>query len=157
MIERTVDFSGSRELERARRFEHATLARIFDRHYDAVHGFIFALLTDGVAAEELASLVFQRLLDSLDEITGRGAGLDGWLYVTAFRLAADRRRAARPKGPADALWSLPPDEREVLALRLLAGLESGRVAAATGRPQGAVLSAQMRALKRLSGEAGKTS
>src|SRR5438067_11598894 len=112
MIERTVDFSGSRELERARRFEHATLARIFDRHYDAVHGFIFALLTDGVAAEELSSLVFQRLLDSLDEITGRGVGLEGWLYVTACVLAAACRGSGRPMGAADAPWSLPPDDGE---------------------------------------------
>ena len=152
MIERNADFSGSRELERARRYEHVTLARIFDRHYDAVHGFIFALLGDGVAAEELASLVFQRLLDGLEEITGRGAGLEGWLYVTAFALAATRRRASRPKGPADALWSLPADEREVLALRLIAGLDTERVAAATGRPSGAVLAAQLRGLRWLAGQ-----
>ena len=153
MIERTVDSAGSRELERLRTYEHAALARVFDRHYDAVHGFIFALLGDAVAAEELASLVFQRLLDSLEEITGRGAGLEGWLFVTAYALATTRRRAVRPKGIPDALWSLPADEREVLALRLVAGLDSERVAAATGRPPGSVLNAQLRALRRMTGKA----
>jgi DNA-directed RNA polymerase specialized sigma24 family protein len=152
VIERRVDYSSARELERVRKYEHAALARLFDRYYDSVHGFIFALLGDAVAAEELASLVFQRLLDSLVEITGRGAGLEGWLYTTAFRLAAGRRRATRPKGPADALWSLPADEREIIALRLLGGLDAERVAAATGRPRASVVSAQLRALRRLAGQ-----
>src|SRR5438477_8160822 len=102
MAAERVEVSGSRELDRARRYEHTTLARMFDRHYDAVHGFIFALLGDAVAAEEKASLVFQRLLDALPEITGRGAGVEGWLFVNAFRLADASRRRARPEAQAQA-------------------------------------------------------
>jgi DNA-directed RNA polymerase specialized sigma24 family protein len=149
MVAERVEVSGSRELERARRYQHGALARIFDRHYDAVHGFIFALLGDRVAAEEIASLVFQRLLDALGEITGRGAGLEGWLYTSAFRLAAERRGRVRPAAAALALWNLPPHEREVLALRILAGLDVERIAAATGRAPGDVLGVQASGLRRL--------
>jgi DNA-directed RNA polymerase specialized sigma24 family protein len=147
-IER-MEISGPRELERAQRYEHAALARIFDRHYDGVHAFIFALLGDTVIAEEVASLVFQRLLDALEEITGHGAGLEGWLYWTAYGLAVERRRRAQPEGVARALWELPPDEREVLALRLLAGLDVERVGAATGRSPAVVTGLQARGLRHL--------
>src|SRR5438309_7783189 len=112
MLSERADMPSSRDLERARRYEHATLARLFDRNYDALHGFIFALLGDPVAAEELASLVFQRLLDTLDEIGGQGAGVEGWLYTTALALAEQRKREARPQGLAAALWELPSQERE---------------------------------------------
>jgi DNA-directed RNA polymerase specialized sigma24 family protein len=149
MVAERVEVSGSRELDRARRYEHSALARIFDRHYDPVHGFIFALLGDAVAAEEIASLVFQRLLEALDGITGRGAGLEGWLYATAFALAGDRRRQARPDVAAQALWGLPPAEREVLALRVLAGLDAERIASATGRSAADVLAAEASGLRRL--------
>jgi len=150
MVSERADIASSRDLERARRYEHATLARLFDRNYDGLHGFIFALLGDAVAAEELASLIFQRLLDTLEEITGQGAGVEGWLYTTALALAAQRRREARPQGLAATLWELPNQEREVLALRLLAGLDTDRIASATGMDPGGVLSAQARGLRRLS-------
>ena len=152
MVSERAEVASSRDLERARRYEHATLARLFDRHYDAVHGFIFALLGEPVAAEEMASLVFQRLLDAFDEITGRGAGVEGWLYTTALALAGQRRREARPQGLAARLWGLPHRERQVLALRLLAGLDVERIGAATGLEPNAVLNTQARALKRLSAQ-----
>jgi DNA-directed RNA polymerase specialized sigma24 family protein len=153
MVSERAEAASSRDLERARRYEHATLARLFDRHYDSLHGFIFALLGDGVAAEELTSLCFQRLLDALDQISGQGAGIEGWLYTTALTLAGQRRRQARPQGLAGALWELPAQEREVLALRLLAGLDADRIGAATGLSPGAMLSAQARGLKRINARA----
>jgi len=150
MVSERAEVASSRDLERARRYEHVTLARLFDRHYDAVHGFIFALLSDTVAAEEIASLVFQRLLDALGTIGGRGAGIEGWIFATALDLAGQRKRPSRPQSLAGALWGLPAREREVLALRLLAGLDLDRVGSATGLEAGAVLATQARALKRLS-------
>src|SRR5438874_11045412 len=150
MVAELADIATSRELERAKRFEHASVVRIFDRHYDAVHGFIFALTSDAATAEELASLVFLRLLDALEGITGQGAGLEGWLYTTALALVQGRRRRPLPQRAAG-LLELPADEREALALRLLAGLDVERIAAATGRTPGAVLATQARALRRLAG------
>jgi DNA-directed RNA polymerase specialized sigma24 family protein len=152
MLSERAEVASSRDLERARHYEHATLARLFDTHYDPLHGFIFALLGDSVAAEEVASLVFQRLLDALGTITGQGAGVEGWLYTTALALAGQRRRHSRPQGLAGALWELPAHEREVLALRLLARLDVDRVAAATGVAPDAVVSTQASALKRLSAQ-----
>jgi DNA-directed RNA polymerase specialized sigma24 family protein len=94
--------------------------------------------------------VFQRLLDSLQTISGEGAGIEGWLYTTALTLAAQRQRQSRPQGLAAALWELPAQEREVLALRLLARLDVSRIASATGVDADTVLSAQSRGLRRLS-------
>lgn len=152
MVSERAEVASSRDLERARRYEHATLARLFDRHYDEVHGFIFALLGDVVAAEEVASLVFQRLLDAIPTFSGQGAGIEAWLYTTALTAAGQRRRQSRPQGLAAALWDLPAPERDVVALRLLAGLDTDRIAAATGQSGDAVLAAQSRGLKRLSAD-----
>jgi DNA-directed RNA polymerase specialized sigma24 family protein len=152
MVSERAEVESSRDLERARRYEHATLARLFDRHYDSVHGFIFALVGDPVAAEEIASLVFQRLLGAFETITGQGAGVEGWLFTTALSLAGERKRRSRPQGLTAALWELPTKEREVVALRLLARLDIDRIAAATGLDIEAVLNTQSRALKRMSAQ-----
>jgi DNA-directed RNA polymerase specialized sigma24 family protein len=105
-----------------------------------------------VAAEEIASLVFQRLLDAFETITGQGAGVEGWLFTTALTLAGERRRLSRPQGLASALWELPAREREVVALRLLARLDIDRIAAATGLDVDAVITTQSRGLKRMSAQ-----
>jgi len=129
----------------------------------------------GDACEDVASDVWLESAGRLHRFRGDEAAFRGWLFTRARRRALDHhRRAAReplavadlpePRDPArggeveraqalDAaialLRSLPVDQREVVLLRDLAGLDVEQVAAMTGKRPGTVRVLHHRGLKRL--------
>ncbi len=80
------------DLESLRRLEPQEISAVFDRYYPEVFRFVHYRLTDEPAAEDIASEVFVRLLESLK--TGRGphTNLKAWLLQTAFHLTTDYLR-----------------------------------------------------------------
>jgi RNA polymerase sigma-70 factor (ECF subfamily) len=107
------------------------------------------------------------------QVPGSG-GFDGWLFGICRHVVLDAQRAAGRRGygpppetvshvdPAEGLVSaeeadavrrafalLSDDDRELLELRVVAGLSAEETAAALGRRAGAVRMAQSRALSRL--------
>ncbi|HEX6488490.1 MAG TPA: DUF5667 domain-containing protein [Candidatus Dormibacteraeota bacterium] len=160
-----------RLLDAARQFDPAALGHIFDESFETIHGLLVGLLGDRPAAEEAALATYERVLDRLSAERGRRAGLNGWLAHTACREAMRRRpvglsaavqpgmgpRPYDPRRVRGALWSLPADQREVVTLRALAGMDSAHVAAASGRSVGLVLSLQQRALRTLAGDQRRSS
>jgi RNA polymerase sigma factor (sigma-70 family) len=123
--------------------------------------------------------VFVEVVRSLHRFEGDEAGFRSWVFTIAHRRLIDARRAStrRPVelAPAEDLEpALPPtddepflleragtaevlallgrlgdDQREVLVLRLVAGLTTGEVAAVTGRSTEAVKGLAKRGLARL--------
>jgi RNA polymerase sigma-70 factor (ECF subfamily) len=130
-------------------------------------------------AEDLASEVWLDVAAALERFQGDEASFRRWFFTIARRRLLDwRRRRDRRRtdlvppsalvgleGPQDPerdaleaistrealarIAALPPDEAEVIALRVLAGLDANDVSAITGRSPGAVRVMQHRALKRL--------
>lgn len=130
-------------------------------------------------AEDIASEVWLAVAGGLGRFEGDEAAFRRWLYTIARRRVIDaRRREARrrtvtvtndrlahggsaPDSESEALgaistrealaWvaSLPPDQAEVLLLRIVAGLTPAEVAALTGKRPGTVRVLQHRALERL--------
>lgn len=155
--------SGAERLEdAARRFDPEALRRLFDQSFTSVHGMLVALLGDRTVAEEVAHKTYVRGLDHLRSDRGQRRGLHSWLARSAILEAARHEPAldapagigARPYDPRrvrTSFWRRPPDQREVLTLRLLAGLDSAQVAAAGGRSLALVRSLQERGLRALSG------
>lgn len=129
----------------------------------------------GDACEDVASDVWIESAGRLHRFRGDESAFRGWLFTRARRRALDHhRRAAREplvvaelpdlRDPArceeaeraealDAaiarLRTLPVDQREVVLLRDLAGLEVDQVAAMTGKRPGTVRVLHHRALTRL--------
>ena len=130
--------------------------------------------------EDLASEVWMNAAAGLARFEGDDAAFRCWLFSIARRRVVDFRRreqrrrtmlnslersgASDPVDPeAQALTaseteaalahiaSLPPDQAEVVLLRVVAGLDAEEVAAIVGKKAGAVRVLQHRALKRLSG------
>jgi len=130
--------------------------------------------------EDLASEVWVNVAGGLARFEGDDAAFRCWLFSIARRRVIDfRRREQRrrtmlnslePTGASDPLdpeaqalmaseseaalahiASLPPDQAEVVLLRVVAGLDAEEVAAIVGKKAGAVRVLQHRALKRLSG------
>jgi RNA polymerase sigma-70 factor (ECF subfamily) len=141
--------------------------------YDSYAGRVFGYLRAQGAGEpeDLTSEVFLRVFDRLQQFWS-------WLFTIAYRILVDdaRRRQRRPKTVALAplvdsvpagdverealanvgsewadsmLQSLPPDQRAVLALRVIADLPLEQVAQILDKRVGAVKALQHRALASL--------
>jgi RNA polymerase sigma-70 factor (ECF subfamily) len=136
------------------------------------------------AAEDLASETWLRIVQGLGHFTGDERAFRGWVFTVARHRAVDRwRRRARRRDelvPADALAglpapddpagaaveaissraavsliaTLPPDQAEVVLLRVVAGLDVAQVAAITGKRPGNVRVLTHRALRRLADRLG---
>jgi RNA polymerase sigma-70 factor (ECF subfamily) len=128
-------------------------------------------------AEDVAADAWVAVIAGLHRFSGGADELRAWLFVSARRRALDhhRRRSRRPTvslehgpdlpggpepellcletfGTAEAislLRQLPPEVAEVLALRVIAGMDAGEVAAIIGRPAGTIRVMTHRGLRRL--------
>ena len=136
------------------------------------------------ASEDLASETWLRVVGGLGRFSGREPAFRAWVFTVARHRAIDRwRRAVRrrdqpvpldalvelpaPDDPASAavdaissraavalIATLPPDQAEVVLLRVVAGLEVAEVAAITGKHPGNVRVLAHRALRRLAERLG---
>jgi RNA polymerase sigma-70 factor (ECF subfamily) len=126
-------------------------------------------------AEDLASEVWADVAQGIGQFVGEESAFRAWLFTIAHRRVIDlrRRRARRREDPVapDLLWdaydandrpstavhegalaylaALPPEQAEIVLLRVVAGLDSNEVGAVTGRKPGTVRVLQKRALERL--------
>ena len=155
------------------------LAALFDSCYPRIARYAYARTGDRTEAEDIASEVFLRALESLDSYQERGLPLEAWLFRIAHNLVVDRlRRASRferaeesaeeeqgslsdPARLAEervlmenvrmAMQQLTPQQRDVLLLRFFAGLDSKEVAKVLHKSSGSVREMQRAALERLRG------
>ncbi|HXF31615.1 MAG TPA: sigma-70 family RNA polymerase sigma factor [Solirubrobacterales bacterium] len=150
---------------------------IFERHYDAVHGYLRRRLDDA-RADEIASQTFLVAFDGRSRFDRSRGDARPWLFGIATNLAHNHRRhelvelramaamrpeaeaavdgvearvdAERLRGPlARALADLPTEEADVLCLLVWAELSQGEVADALAIPLGTVKSRLSRARGRL--------
>ena len=136
------------------------------------------------AGEDLASETWVRVVARLGRFSGDERAFRAWVFTVARHRAVDRwRRGARrrdelvpmdalvdlpaPDDPAGAaldaiatraavvlIATLPPDQAEVVLLRVVASLEVAEVAAITGKRPGHVRVLAHRALRRLAARLG---
>ncbi|MDP8938664.1 MAG: RNA polymerase sigma factor [Actinomycetota bacterium] len=151
-------------------------SRLYEGLAPAVAGY---LAVQGAAEpEDLTSEVFQRAFARITSFSGDEARFRSWVFTIAHNLVVDdrRRRGRRPVTTSaapdvadvpggdvedDALRRLSeervrrlcdllvPDQRDVLLLRLVAGMTLEETATATGRSTGAVKALQHRAVAAL--------
>lgn len=130
-------------------------------------------------ADDLTSEVFVGVLRTIGTFAGDEAAFRSWLFTIAHRRVVDARRAASRRPGVDVLCDerlpasagpepevlrrlanervaalcdrLVGDQRDVLLLRLVAGVTVDEVAAALGKTPGAVKALQRRGLTALRG------
>ncbi|MET0557713.1 MAG: RNA polymerase sigma factor [Solirubrobacterales bacterium] len=155
---------------------------IFERHYDAVHGYLQRRL-DAHLADELAAQTFLVAFDRRSHFDRGRSNSRPWLFGIATNLAHNHRRreivelraiaamtaengagidgvedrldAEQLRGHlAGALADLPAEEADVLGLLVWAELSQAEVADALAIPLGTVKSRLSRARGRLQGALG---
>lgn len=171
-----MDSDDLREVVRAAARGDADAAgTLFDLYYPRLYSYALAKLRRPADAEDIAAETFARVIRDLDHFQWRGGGFAPWIFRIAFNLIVDRsRKRAREEtwaefdaGEVDHsaeiayleietsaelgayLAQLTADQREVLLLRFVAGLDTDEVARVMHRRPNAVRQLQFRALSSL--------
>jgi RNA polymerase sigma-70 factor (ECF subfamily) len=155
-----------------RRLDPVALGAAYDGLSPALFRYAYRLLGDTQVAEDVVSESFSRLLTAIRNGGGPRTFLRAYLYRVAHNLAMDYHRATPVQALAEdelqhlavdaphdeagdvaaarqALWRLTAEQRQVIVLKFYQGLSNEEVAAAIGKPVGAVKSLQHRALEAL--------
>lgn len=135
-------------LKRARRYEREALQDLFDRNVDRVHAIASALNGDPRDAEAHTRAVFRHLLERLAGFGGDAREFEAW----ACRLASTQTPPRVAQDPLRrVLRNLEPALREIVSLRVMAGLEAGRVSHVLRLSDHEMLTGLVRALRTLAG------
>jgi RNA polymerase sigma-70 factor (ECF subfamily) len=163
-------------LRQARSLDQRALAEIYNTYSTELYGYALRLLGDPDIAEDCVAETFTRFLKALHTGKGPDKYLRAYLYRIAHNWIADSYRGSPQECLAleesmentqsrrvevqvdqnllaaelrNALFQLTPDQRQVIMLVFIEGWQKAEVAAALGKPVGAVKSLQHRALKTL--------
>jgi RNA polymerase sigma-70 factor, ECF subfamily len=163
-------------LKRARHYDQDALAEIYDTFSPRLFRYAWRLTGQEDLAEECMAEVFGRFLSALNSGGGPQEHLQAYLYRIAHNWVTDQYRRQPPPplnleselladgtpGPPQAaaealerehvracLLRLTPEQRQVVVLKYYENFTNEQVAAALGKPVGAVKSLQHRALAAL--------
>jgi RNA polymerase sigma-70 factor (ECF subfamily) len=167
--------AGARRLaERAAAGDHDAWEQIFRSAYPRLWAYASHHVGRNTA-DDVVSETMTRAVNGISAFRWNASGIDPWLFGIARRVVADHhRRAGRLRRwsravaapavalPADvaeladehasvraAFNRLSADDREILELRIIAGLSPEQTATLLGKRPGAIRTAQSRALARL--------
>jgi RNA polymerase sigma-70 factor, ECF subfamily len=155
--------------DQASKGDVTALGRIYDAYAERIYGYLYRRLGNGTIAEDLTADVFLRMVESSGSSRFCQGPLAPWLYRLAHNRLVDyfRQHKELPLPDEDdpiveasvlkvdggvlraALRRLTPDQQQVIALKFLEGFNNIEVAAALGKPEGAIKSLQHRALETL--------
>jgi RNA polymerase sigma-70 factor (ECF subfamily) len=82
----------ARLIQLAQRGDAGACATLYNRHYDTVYRYCYYRVKDADLAQDLASELFVRMVQSLGTFRGRGRPLLAWLYTIARNLVTDVHR-----------------------------------------------------------------
>ncbi len=161
----------------AQALDEAALCSLFDTYYPKIYNYGLIQLQEAHAAEDLASDVMLKVLESIPKYRSRGVPLSAWVFrIARNRIVDIRRRGSRRRevGLTDtfvdcsstaphsavetaldygqvslALSHLTQVQEQVIVLRFLKDLDVATVAKILGRSESAVKSLQFRALTSL--------
>ncbi len=161
-----------REVRQAARGDEEAAGLLFDHYYPRVYRYALSKLGRNQDAEDVAAETFARVLRSLDDFRWRGAGFEAWIFRIAYNLIVDHYRGSDREELSevavdetdhitpedmylrgevvseltDVLNTLSDDQREVLLLRFVAGLDTNEICHVMGRNANAIRQLQFRAL-----------
>jgi RNA polymerase sigma-70 factor (ECF subfamily) len=181
-VERDGGFEAS--LDRARKGDRDAFAWLWTYLNPSLLRYLTAGLP--ADADDIASSVWLEVARRIDRFEGNERAFRGWLFTIARHRLLDRQRQrqrdrsepvpvaelAQRRATDDPLRivldlesteaalsvvrRLPPDQADVVMLRVVAGLDTATVARVLGKRTGAVRVLQHRALRRLAEELGET-
>jgi len=171
-----------RALDGLQNLDSQAIGAIYDKYFSEIYRYALYRIGDPTLAEDIASDVFVRLLESVQGGRPPQTNLKGWLIGTASHIVTDhlRKKYRRPEdeipeslpdsGPSitaevdqreqnrivnDAYSQLTPEQQHVLALRFGQGYSLEETATFMNKNVNAVKALQFRALAALQREVGE--
>jgi len=132
---------------------------LYVRFADDVCAYVRSIVRDPHAAEDITQNVFAKLMTAIHKYERRDVPFAAWIIRVARNMALDHIRADRQTPFAEvrtsdeggeqvgferalclreALHRLPPEQREVLVLRHVAGLSPGEIADRLGKSEASI-------------------
>src|SRR3990172_2577233 len=163
-------------VRQAQQYDEVALQSLYEKYYPKVYNYAFLQMGDVQAAEDLASDVMLKMLESIQRYHFKGLPFSAWVFrIARNRLIALHRRRRR-RGEVDlsetiastlasphamaeralergqlqvALKHLTDEQRQVIVLKFIEGFDNRSVGTIMGRSEGAIKSLQHRALASL--------
>jgi RNA polymerase sigma-70 factor (ECF subfamily) len=158
---------------RAQQYDEAALEALYQTYYPKIYNYAFLQMGDVHAAEDLASDVMLKMIESLKNYSFRGLPFGAWVFRIARNRLIDLHRRRKRRGEVDlsetltsalanpqvlaeralergqlqiALKHLTDEQRQVIVLKFIEGFDNRSVGRIMGRSEGAIKSLQHRAL-----------
>lgn len=158
--------------------EPTAFAELYGHYFPLVHKYVLYRVRDAQTADDLTSLIFERLLNDLSRYRAERAPFGAWLFGIAHHVVSDHFRVQKrrpwlsldgphqlvsPETPPEAaalqselsdrllaaVGRLPDRERDLIGLKFAAGLNNRQIAALTGLKESHVGVVFYRAMQRL--------
>ncbi len=163
-------------VQRAQALDEAALASLYSTYYPKIYNYAFLQLGDIQAAEDLASEVLLKVLESIKKYRFKGTPFSAWVFRIARNRLIDLHRRRKRRGEVNlteplaamqigpqtlaeraldrgqlqlALKYLTDEQRQVIVLKFIEGFDNASVARVLGKSEGAIKSLQHRALNSL--------
>ena len=163
-------------VRRAQLYDDDALQSLYQKYYPKIYNYAFLQMGDVQAAEDLASDVMLKMIESLRSYSFRGLPFGAWVFRIARNRLIDLHRRRKRRGEVDlsetlastlanphsmaeralergqlqiAMKHLTDEQRQVIVLKFIQGFDNRSVGRIMGRSEGAIKSLQHRALASL--------
>ena len=160
-------------VRRAQSFDNDAIHQLYEKYFPKIYNYAFMQMGDVQAAEDHASDVMLKMIESIHKYTFRGLPFGAWVFRIARNRLIDLHRRRKRRGEVDlsetlstalanpqvlaeralergqlqiALKHLTDEQRQVIVLKFIEGFDNRSVGKIMGRSEGAIKSLQHRAL-----------
>ena len=160
-------------VKRAQEYEEEAIESLYQTYYPKIYNYAFLQMGDVQAAEDLASDVMLKMIESINKYHFRGLPFGAWVFRSARNRLIDLHRRRRRRGEVDlsetlssalanpqalaeralergqiqiALKHLTDEQRQVITLKFIQGFDNSSIGEIMQRSEGAIKSLQHRAL-----------
>lgn len=160
-------------VRRAQSYDEDSIRQLYETYYPKIYNYAFMQMGDVQAAEDLASDVMLKMIESIQSYKFRGLPFGAWVFRIARNRLIDLHRRRKRRGEVDlsetlttalanpqvlaeralergqlqvALKHLTDEQRQVIVLKFIEGFDNRSVGRIMGRSEGAIKSLQHRAL-----------
>jgi RNA polymerase sigma-70 factor, ECF subfamily len=160
-------------VKRAQEYEEEAIEALYQTYYPKIYNYAFLQMGDVQAAEDLASDVMLKMIESINKYHFRGLPFGAWVFRIARNRLIDLHRRRRRRGEVDlsetlssalanpqalaeralergqiqiALKHLTDEQRQVITLKFIQGFDNSSIGQIMQRSEGAIKSLQHRAL-----------
>jgi len=162
-------------IKKAKNRDPEAFGSLYDQHLPAIYRFILLKIGDKSTSEDIAHQVFLNAWQNIENYQSQGFPFSSWLYRIAHNAIIDYYRTDKKHADLEsaeelatndnleekidqglelnivkaALKELPDEQQNIIIMKFVEELSNKEIAAALGKNEGAIKTAQHRSLKNI--------